>query len=253
MSNPLESRVIELGKHVVRMTTAAGSGHPSSALSLGHLVAALMYSEMRYDPANPWNPASDRLVLMELNASDGERTAETKGRPPGRSGGHSPSAPSCSASLWRSGSAGGRWRSALWRASSQTGRTRNPTCFPTCDRWLAAGRLSGAIERGASLGEQGASGLGVGRLRMLCEGGLEGGHRRRVGPAVELTDRAVVGLDEPVVVADRPDVVDLDVDPERWTGAASLAEVLQEEQRVIEPVGCDELVEALDVGGAGRA
>ena len=65
MSNPLESRVIELGKHVVRMTTAAGSGHPSSALSLAHIVAALMYEQMRYDPADPWNPASDRLVLSE--------------------------------------------------------------------------------------------------------------------------------------------------------------------------------------------
>ncbi|NLE58676.1 MAG: transketolase [Planctomycetes bacterium] len=65
MSNPLESRVIELGKHVVRMTTAAGSGHPSSALSLGHIVGTLMYEQMRYDPCNPWNPASDRLVLSE--------------------------------------------------------------------------------------------------------------------------------------------------------------------------------------------
>ena len=65
MSTPLESRVIELGKHVVKMTTTAGSGHPSSALSLAHIVATLMYEQMRYDPANPWNPASDRLVLSE--------------------------------------------------------------------------------------------------------------------------------------------------------------------------------------------
>lgn len=68
MSTAIESRVIEMGKNIVRMTTAAGSGHPSSALSLGHLVAALMYSEMRYDPADPWNPASDRLVLSEGHA-----------------------------------------------------------------------------------------------------------------------------------------------------------------------------------------
>lgn len=63
-----ESRVIELGKHVVRMTTAAGSGHPSSALSLAHIVAGLMYEQMRYDPADPWNPGSDRLVLSEGHA-----------------------------------------------------------------------------------------------------------------------------------------------------------------------------------------
>ncbi len=47
------------------MTSAAGSGHPSSALSLAHLVASLMYEQMRYDPANPWHPGSDRLVLSE--------------------------------------------------------------------------------------------------------------------------------------------------------------------------------------------
>lgn len=68
MSTPIDSRVIELARHVVRMTTAAESGHPSSALSLAHLVATLMYKEMRYDPANPWNPANDRLVLSEGHA-----------------------------------------------------------------------------------------------------------------------------------------------------------------------------------------
>jgi len=67
MSN-VESRVIELGKNVVRMTTAAGSGHPSSGLSLAHLVAALMYQQMRYDPDNPWHPGNDRLVLSEGHA-----------------------------------------------------------------------------------------------------------------------------------------------------------------------------------------
>ncbi len=68
MSRAIEPRVIELAKQVVRMTTAAGSGHPSSALSLGHLVATLMYEQMRYDPADPWNPGNDRLVLSEGHA-----------------------------------------------------------------------------------------------------------------------------------------------------------------------------------------
>ena len=47
------------------MTTAAGSGHPSSALSLAHIVTTLMYRQMRYDPADPFNLAADRLVLSE--------------------------------------------------------------------------------------------------------------------------------------------------------------------------------------------
>ncbi len=68
MSNALESRAIEMGKNVVRMTTAAGSGHPSSGLALVHLVASLMYKQMRYDPANPWHPGADRLVLSEGHA-----------------------------------------------------------------------------------------------------------------------------------------------------------------------------------------
>ncbi len=68
MSSAIDSRVIENGKNVLRMTTAAGSGHPSSALSLAHLIGELMYEQMRYDPADPWNPASDRLVLSEGHA-----------------------------------------------------------------------------------------------------------------------------------------------------------------------------------------
>jgi len=57
------AKAVELGKHVVRMTTAAGSGHPSSALALSHIIVELMYRQMRYDPADPWNPGNDRLVL----------------------------------------------------------------------------------------------------------------------------------------------------------------------------------------------
>jgi len=59
------AKAAELGKLVVRMTTGAGSGHPSSALSLSHIVTALMYHVMRYDRADPWNRANDRLVLSE--------------------------------------------------------------------------------------------------------------------------------------------------------------------------------------------
>ncbi|MCL2700127.1 MAG: transketolase [Phycisphaerae bacterium] len=64
----LDRKVIKLGKMVVRMCTAAGSGHPSSALSILHLTTALMYRVMRYDPKNPWNTGADRLVLSEGHA-----------------------------------------------------------------------------------------------------------------------------------------------------------------------------------------
>jgi transketolase len=61
-------KAIDLGRMSVEMTTAAGSGHPSSSLSLAHLVTVLMYHQMRYDPKDPWNPGNDRLVLSEGHA-----------------------------------------------------------------------------------------------------------------------------------------------------------------------------------------
>jgi transketolase len=50
------------------MTTSAGSGHPSTALSLAHLTTVLMYHQMRWDPKDVWNPTADRLVLSEGHA-----------------------------------------------------------------------------------------------------------------------------------------------------------------------------------------
>jgi len=64
----LDRKVIKLGKQIVQMCTEAGSGHPSSALSLLHITTALMYRVMRYDPRDPWNCAADRLVLSEGHA-----------------------------------------------------------------------------------------------------------------------------------------------------------------------------------------
>ena len=61
-------KAIEIGKLSVEMTTAAGSGHPSTALSLAHLTAVLMYHQMRWDPKDPWNLAADRFVLSEGHA-----------------------------------------------------------------------------------------------------------------------------------------------------------------------------------------
>jgi len=59
----VQAKAAELGKYVLQMTTAAGSGHPSTGLALTHILIELMYRQMRWDPADPWNPNSDRLVL----------------------------------------------------------------------------------------------------------------------------------------------------------------------------------------------
>jgi transketolase len=67
-ADAINYKAIELCRHVVRMTTAAESGHPSSGCALAHITAVLMYHQMRYDPANPWDRLSDRLVLSEGHA-----------------------------------------------------------------------------------------------------------------------------------------------------------------------------------------
>jgi len=64
----VHKKAVEIGKLSVEMTTAAGSGHPSTALSLAHLVTVLMYYQMRWDPKDPWSPLADRLVLSEGHA-----------------------------------------------------------------------------------------------------------------------------------------------------------------------------------------
>ncbi len=64
----LHAKAIELSRLSVEMTAAADSGHPTSASSLAHIVAALMYGHMRFDPSDPANPTADRLVLSEGHA-----------------------------------------------------------------------------------------------------------------------------------------------------------------------------------------
>lgn len=64
----INRKALDIGKLSVEMTTSAGSGHPSTALSLAHIVTVLMYRQMRWDPKDPWNPNADRLVLSEGHA-----------------------------------------------------------------------------------------------------------------------------------------------------------------------------------------
>ena len=64
----LHAKAIALGKLTVRATTAAGSGHPTTALSLAQLVTVLMYRVMRWDPKQPDHRGADRLVLSEGHA-----------------------------------------------------------------------------------------------------------------------------------------------------------------------------------------
>jgi transketolase len=53
----------------VRATTEAGSGHPTSCMSMAEITAALFFAEMRFDPKDPKNPESDRFVLSKGHAA----------------------------------------------------------------------------------------------------------------------------------------------------------------------------------------
>ena len=63
----VHAQAIELDKLALEMTAAAGSGHPSSAASLGHIVTVLMFHSMRWSPDYPDYPTSDRLVLASAD------------------------------------------------------------------------------------------------------------------------------------------------------------------------------------------
>jgi transketolase len=53
----------------LRATSASASGHPTTCFSAADIVAALFFSEMRYDPKDPQQPLSDRFVLSKGHAA----------------------------------------------------------------------------------------------------------------------------------------------------------------------------------------
>ena len=64
----VHAKAIQLDHLVLDMCAEAGAGHPTSAMSLGHLTTVLMYHTMRWVPTHPQYPSSDRLVLSEGHA-----------------------------------------------------------------------------------------------------------------------------------------------------------------------------------------
>jgi transketolase len=53
----------------IRMSAAAGSGHPTSGMSAADLMAVLLDGYLRYDFAEPKSPRNDRLVFSKGHAS----------------------------------------------------------------------------------------------------------------------------------------------------------------------------------------
>jgi transketolase len=64
----LEDRSKVIRRHVIRMLTKAGSGHPGSSLSTVDLLVALFYSKLRHNPRQPAWPDRDRFVMSKGHA-----------------------------------------------------------------------------------------------------------------------------------------------------------------------------------------
>ncbi|MFF0774841.1 transketolase [Nonomuraea wenchangensis] len=59
----------QLRVDAVRAAAAAGSGHPTSSMSAADLMAVLFSCHLRYDFADPGNPANDHLIFSKGHAS----------------------------------------------------------------------------------------------------------------------------------------------------------------------------------------
>ncbi|MGO4104665.1 transketolase [Leifsonia sp. YAF41] len=60
---------IQLRVDSIRCSTQAGSGHPTSSLSAGDLMAVLLVGHLRYDWAAPEGPNNDHLIFSKGHAS----------------------------------------------------------------------------------------------------------------------------------------------------------------------------------------
>ncbi|MCS7300359.1 MAG: transketolase [Fimbriimonadales bacterium] len=65
----LQAKANLLRIHSIRMTTKAGSGHPTTCLSAADLTAALFFYALRYDVSNPRHPLNDRVVFSKGHAA----------------------------------------------------------------------------------------------------------------------------------------------------------------------------------------
>ncbi|OGD25754.1 MAG: transketolase [Candidatus Aminicenantes bacterium RBG_13_63_10] len=65
----LEKIAKRLRIHSLVMTTKAGSGHPSTCLSMAEILTCLFFHEMQFNPRDPQDWANDELVLSKGHAA----------------------------------------------------------------------------------------------------------------------------------------------------------------------------------------
>jgi transketolase len=59
----------KLRRHSLESTAEAGSGHPTSCMSMAEMMSVLFFSEMRYDPGDPSGADADVFVLSKGHAA----------------------------------------------------------------------------------------------------------------------------------------------------------------------------------------
>jgi transketolase len=71
MADPaaLSTMAQKLRRLSVLATTEAGSGHPTTCMSMADIVSVLFFDEMEYDPRDPDRPGTDRFVLSKGHAA----------------------------------------------------------------------------------------------------------------------------------------------------------------------------------------
>ena len=68
----LEDMTRRLRRHIVESTTEAGSGHPSTSLSMVEVVTVLYFGGvLRYDPSSPHDRDRDRFILSKGHGAPG--------------------------------------------------------------------------------------------------------------------------------------------------------------------------------------
>ena len=68
----IEELTRQIRHDIVTTTTKAGSGHPSTSLSMVEIVTTLYFGGvLRYDPANPKDPERDRFILSKGHGAPG--------------------------------------------------------------------------------------------------------------------------------------------------------------------------------------
>jgi len=65
----LESIAKRLRIHALQMSSRAGSGHPTTCMSMAELMSCLFFDEMRYNIKNPNDLANDEFILSKGHAS----------------------------------------------------------------------------------------------------------------------------------------------------------------------------------------